>query len=297
MLNQFQRLKAALALLFAMQFAAHTALGECCDRKGCTCPGIPVTRSFRQDRWFVVVTENFQVCCQDSAKANDLARHAEALRTRLKSQWLGDAADADWNPRCQVVLHASRRAYVDASGRGSESTAGSSLVNVSGNRITSRRIDLLGQSEEYLTAALPHELTHVILRDRFVAEEPPVWADEGLAILADPIAKQRRHQQDLAKTHANSVEFSTGELLTTRSYPRADRMGAFYAQSLSLVEFLVNQESPERFVEFIEQVNLQGYDAALQKCYGIEGVVELNRKWRQHSHTPTVSLTRAARTN
>jgi hypothetical protein len=296
MFNQSKRLPAAFALLFVLQFVPQAVLGECCARKGCTCPGIPVTKSFRQDRWFVVVTENFQVCCQDSAKhAEDLARHAEALRTRLNSQWLGDLPDAGWSPRCQVVLHGSRRAYVNASGRGSESTAGSSLVNTSGSRITSRRIDLLGDREEYLTAALPHELTHVILRDRFVADEPPVWADEGVAILADPLAKQGRHQQDLAESHENNTGFSTGELLATSSYPRPDRIGAFYAQSASLVRFLVSQENPERFVEFLEQASLQGYDAALRKCYGVDGVVELDRKWRQHLRTPSVSLTRAAR--
>lgn len=294
MLNQSKRLTVLIALLVGLQYASPAALGECCARKGCTCPGIPVTKTFRQDHWFVVVTENFQVCCQGSAThAEDLARHAEALRTRLNSQWLGDLPDAGWSPRCQVVLHGSRRAYVNASGRGSESTAGSSLVNTSGSRITSRRIDLLGDREGYLTAALPHELTHVILRDRFVAVEPPVWADEGAAILADPVAKQRRHLQDLAGSHSNRTGFSTGELLMTNSYPRPDRIGAFYAQSASLVKFLVNQENPERFVEFIEQATHQGYDAALQKCYGFDGVAELDRKWRQQLRTPAVSLTRA----
>lgn len=295
MLNQSQRLAVLIALLFGMH-SIPTAFGECCARKGCTCPGIPVAKSIRHDHWFVVATENFQVCCQTSAEqAEHLARHAEALRTRLKSHWLGAVPDTAWTPRCQVVVHGSRRAYVTASGRGSESTAGSSLVNVSGSRITSRRIDLLGDREDYLTAALPHELTHVILRDQFVADEPPVWADEGVAILADPLAKQGRHQQDLAESHENNTGFSTGELLATSSYPRPDRIGVFYAQSASLVRFLVSQENPERFVEFLEQASLQGYDAALRKCYGVDGVVELDRKWRQHLRTPSVSLTRAAR--
>jgi hypothetical protein len=35
-------------------------------------------------------------------------------------------------------------------------------------------------------------------------------------------------------------------------------------------------------VEFVEQATVQGYDAALQKCYGIDGVAELDRQWQRH---------------
>lgn len=77
-----------------------------------------------------------------------------------------------------------------AVGPGSEHTVGSSLVTVDKAKIASRRIDLLGDQTEFLTAALPHELTHVILRDRLMSTPPPRWADEGMAVLADTEAKQ-----------------------------------------------------------------------------------------------------------
>src|SRR5262245_51535787 len=66
-------------------------------------------------------TANFRVCCHGPAsQGQDLARRAELLRSELAKKWLGDSALTAWNPRCEIVLHASRRSYTSAVGRGSE---------------------------------------------------------------------------------------------------------------------------------------------------------------------------------
>jgi hypothetical protein len=234
----------------------------------------------------VLETANFQVCCEHTeAPAKHLARHAEALRNALYTKWLGKDAPDKWSPKCQIILYADQRGYVAAVGRGSERTVGSSLVNVDKGRITSRRIDLLGGSTEYLSAALPHELTHVVLKDRFVTTELPRWADEGVAILADTKAKQGRHFKDLRDAIASGTTFHVAGLFTMDGYPRSDRFGAFYGQSASLTEFLVSRKAPETFIEFIERADSDGYDKALQHCYGISGLADLDRQWRRHATT------------
>lgn len=259
-------------------------LAQCCSGRVCACPiGSVELSSHRHGRWFVVESDNFQVCCEQSAgHAENLARHAESVRTALGSKWLGKSLEEKWNPRCQIVLHGSQQSYVSACGRGSERTVGSSLINVIEGRTISRRIDLLGSGTDFLSAALPHELTHVVLRERLPSTGVPRWADEGAAILADSKAKQGRHHKDLADAMLRRTTFQAGELLTKDEYPGPDRMGAFYGQSASLTKFLIERDSPKRFVEFIEKATVQGYDAALQKCYGIDGVTELDRQWQRH---------------
>jgi hypothetical protein len=277
-----------LTVLFVivLSLRSQSLLAQCCSGKVCTCPITSVAASSsRQGRWFVVDSENFQVCCEESAAhAKHLARHAEAVRNALGSKWLGKSIEAKWNPRCQIVLHGSQQSYAIAVGRGSERTVGSSLVKVSEGRTISRRIDLVGGSTDFLSAALPHELTHVILRERFTSTAVPRWADEGAAILADSKVKQGRHYRDLSDALMHRTAFQAGELLTRDEYPGPDRMGVFYGQSASLANFLIDRESPERFVEFVEKATVQGYDAALRKCYGIDSVTELDRQWRRHFH-------------
>jgi hypothetical protein len=207
------------------------------------------------------------------------------LRTALQTKWLGEVPSETWNPKCQIVLHSSQRSYVAAVGRGSERTVGSSLNRVEQDRVVCRRIDLLGGQTNFLTAALPHELTHVILRERFMTTKLPHWADEGIAILADTEAKQGRHFKDLQYAITGRTTFSVAGLLAMDEYPRFDRFGAFYGQSASLTEFLVNQKTPATFIEFIEQASSNGYDKALRQCYGISGLADLDRQWRQHVYS------------
>jgi hypothetical protein len=241
-----------------------------------------VAHNSRHGSWFVVDTENFQICCQSQEPADHLARHAESLRAAFHAKWFCVAPKTTWNPRCQIVLHASQRSYVEAVGRGSEQTVGSSLVTVDKGQITGRRIDLLGGTE-FLSDALPHELTHVVLRERFIKIVLPRWADEGTAILADTRTKQGQHHGDLRAALVTRSTFHAARLLTMQEYPGPEQMGVFYGQSASLAKFLIDRKGHENFVQFIEQAADRGYDAALRQFYDISSVAELDRQWRRHA--------------
>jgi Peptidase MA superfamily len=270
----------SLALLNACVQASTDSDCKCsCSAAGCIC--------YKSGPWCIAETENFQACTTDSEKtAKQLAETAEELRGQLREKWLAESAEtgerASWTPKCQIVLHPNQQSYVAAVGRGSEHTVGSSLVGVDHDQIKSRRIDLVGGRADFLSAALPHELTHVVLKDRFISTSIPRWADEGTAILADTRAKQGRHRNDLTDAFHRHATFAAASLITMEDYPGPDRMGAFYGQSVSLAEFLIDRKRPSRFVEFIELAGTEGYDAALRQCYGIANVDELDHQWRAY---------------
>jgi hypothetical protein len=245
------------------------------------------TRTYRQGRWYVVETANFQVCFEENeAAARRCARHVEMLRIELASKWFGAPADKRWTPRCQIVLHSGRKGYVAAVGGGSEGTLGSSAITFDEGKITSRRIDLLAIDSAFLTNALPHELTHVLLRDRFTSSGTlPRWADEGMAMMADPETKQERHLHDLRTAMANGAEFSAADLLAMRTYPPTKRRQAFYGQSVFVVRLLIARKNPQQFVTFLERAQVAGYNAALRECYGIASMADLDRQWRRDMYT------------
>lgn len=266
----------ALALATA---CAQPLWGACPAGSECTCGPLAHERLSRQPTWVILETDSFRVSSEGAEhSARHVARHAETLRAELAQKWLG-ARQAPWHPKCQIVLHASRGSYTSAVGRGSESTIGSSAVTVAGGAVTARRIDLLSQGDSP-AAALPHELTHVMLQERFAKSTIPRWADEGLAILADDVAKQGRHRLDLQTALARRATIDLAALLTSDDYPAADRWGAFYGQSASLTDMLVSRGTPQRFLDFLERALSAGYDRALFECYGIRSVAELERLWR-----------------
>jgi hypothetical protein len=217
-----------------------------------------------------------------------VARHAECLRNEFAAHWLESAEPPQWKEKCAIFVHAHRASYVAAVGRGGERTIGASLVKQERGRITGRRIDLLGDSNNVLVASLPHELTHVTLADRFPLARLPRWADEGVALLCDPTEKQARHRAALLAAMHKGELLGVGELLSLDAYP-AGRWSAFYGQSASLAEFLIERRSPAEFLRFLELASAKGYDEALQAGYGIHDITELDRQWRrqlEHSTSP-----------
>jgi len=268
-------LSSSVAVRAGDQSAPSPKAETACEEK-CSCCG----------QWFVVETENFQACSVDSqATATLLAKTAESLRRNLQLKWLGADSTKPWTPKCQIVLHPNLDSYVSACGRGSEHTVGTSMFKTEEERIAGRRIDLLGGRPDFLSAALPHELTHVVLKDRFPSTTMPRWADEGAAILADADAKQGRHLHDLETAIAQHTTFSAVKLLTLDDYPRPDQLGAFYGQSISMTEFLIKKDTPATFVNFVQFAASKGYDVALRQFYGISDAGELNRLWRQYVDT------------
>jgi hypothetical protein len=232
------------------------------------------------DKWCIAETSNFRVCSELTLQdACRLARCAEALRGRLSSTWLGDQVQQNWSPKCQIILYATKRHYIAAVGRGSERTLGSSRIDTRGDRITLRRIDLVGESVDYLSAALPHELTHVVVRDRFVTNGLPRWADEGMALLADSLHKQQLHDRDLQSALAAGNHCNVADLLCAEDYPKD--VATFYAQSASLTRFLVVQKGPQAFVDFIVKAERDGTEQSLKSCYSFVSISALDRTWKR----------------
>jgi hypothetical protein len=246
------------------------------DPSGVPAPAITGTATRASSANFEV---NGAAATQD---ARQVAQLCERWRLKLQTYWL-QASTESWSPRCQVVVHATKQSYLAAVGRGGEATRGASWIEFQAKQVSKRRIDLLGVSDLGLTA-LAHEMTHVIFADLFQGRQPPRWADEGAAMLADTLEKQQLHQRDLEQAVASRSEFRVGELFSLEQYPQPHRVPGFYGQSVSLAAFLARRDDPAKFISFIERVLDDGHDRALQDVYGIAGANSLETEWRAHRH-------------
>jgi hypothetical protein len=66
----------------------------------------------------------------------------------------------------------------------------------------------------WMTSALPHELTHVVLAEKFTRKQIPRWANEGMAILSEPAARQATRRAAMQRALATTGRFAAGELAT-----------------------------------------------------------------------------------
>ena len=236
----------------------------------------------RQSAWALTESANFRLFSRAAApRGSTLTADFELLRQRLFSYWTENEKPASWSPKCDIVLHETDASYLAEVGSQAGSTVASSLLDDRGGKIVTRRIDVRGSCADWRRSAFPHELTHIVLADRFVGKTLPRWADEGMAILADPVDKQTLHWRDLQTAMVRRQAFRTVELMELRDYPAANRWGPFYGQSASLVRFLLERESPKKFLDFVDICGKQGSAAALKSVYRIDSTAACEQAWRQ----------------
>lgn len=149
-----------------------------------------------------------------------------------------------------------------------------------------------------------HELSHVVTYQMTLNcyGDLPTWLDEGLATYAEgepePNLKARL-QRAISQDQLHSVKSLSS------SFPaQAEAANLAYAQSYSLVDFLIRRYGQEKMLSLLAAFK-EGltYDEALQKVYGWDRD-GLDREWRQSlglaprpaplpTHTPTPALTPA----
>jgi hypothetical protein len=228
--------------------------------------------------WQVHETASFRIFHTDPALAEQAAEAAEAVRARQGTRWGSRAVHSTWSPRCDIYLYPTARDFARMTGQ-PETSPGFSTMGVSGGQIVARRVNLRADHPQVLSAILPHEVTHVVLADVFNEQQIPRWADEGMAVLAEPAAEQAGRASDLSAPLTERRVFQLGQLMSI-DYPEAKHWSLFYAQSVSLTRFLVGQGTPAQFVAFIKSSQRQGADAALREVYKIEGLADLETRWR-----------------
>jgi hypothetical protein len=235
--------------------------------------------------WSVAETANFRIFHKQSkSRVEKVARVAEATRRAMSRKWFGKVGP-DWNPKCDLYLHADGKEYQHFTGVAA-SSPGHSRIESEAGRVVGRRIDLRCDNPNLLRAVLPHETTHVVLAGRFGKFQVPRWADEGMAVLTEPADKLKLHRKNLERCRRDGELFPVRKLMLLDEYPPARRVGAFYAQSVSLVDFLAKKGGPVTFSRFLKDALLDGYAPALRKHYHFNNFDGLQTAWSRQAFGP-----------
>lgn len=243
--------------------------------------------------WHVRETANFTIYHTDADLAERAGKAAEAVRAQQAKRWGSTATRSSWNPRCEIYLYPTSREFAQHTGQ-PESSPGFSTMGMHGARVTTRRVNLRADHPQMLEAILPHEVTHVVLADLFTQQQIPRWADEGMAVLAEPATEQQSRAADLTAPLKEGRVFKLSDLMAI-DYPNAEAWSLYYAQSVSLTQFLVKLGTPEQFIAFVRGAQRTGIEASLRSVYKIEGFPDLEDRWQKFALRQAGELTASSR--
>jgi hypothetical protein len=234
-----------------------------------------------KEGWQVAETRYFFIFHNQSREQVErVATIAETTRRDMYRKWFG-VDGVDWSPKCELILHSTGADYSAMTAVPGSSPGHSRIErDPSGQRVVKRRMDLRCDNPGMMEAVLPHETTHIVLAGMFDNHHVPRWADEGMAVLTEPSYKVEQHRRNLAKSQQEGLLFGVRELMQLEDYPESRRIGAFYAQSVCLVEFMAELRGPKEFASFVRDGLRDGYDAALRKHYEMD-MNELHERWQQ----------------
>ncbi|HVS39452.1 MAG TPA: hypothetical protein VMS17_28095 [Gemmataceae bacterium] len=271
----------SFAAFFFGNFLSNPALQAAAAESS---PTVEVRCTPRQDgdEWAVARTANFCIYHNQSREvAEKAARIVETVRAAAAKKWFGEPLPT-WDEPCSIYLYASAADYSLATGQPPQ-MAGHSTFDLRDGRVVGRRIDLHCDDPNALVGVLPHEATHVVLAGRFGDRRLPHWADEGMAVLSEPRDHVDLHLRNLPRHRRNDELFPVEQLMEMDGYPDGRYIGAFYAESVSLVKFLSDEKGPKVFARFLREGMDDGYEAALKKEYDINGFDDLQQCWQRYA--------------
>lgn len=172
-------------------------------------------------------------------------RIAEDLGFRRMNFWL-------WDNRAIIYIHDDAVSYQRATGQPAWS-GGSAQPR-------SKMIHSFSGAAVFLETILPHEIGHIIFREFVGFDNPaiPAWLEEGVASYEQ---EERFMQADtLVRAAKSQGTFFTYERLSlARPQALSDdkAVAVFYAESVSIVDFMLKEYGKEAFVGFCQ--NLRDY--------------------------------------
>ncbi len=232
-------------------------------------------------------SEHFAVRARNATLAQLVAGEAEAALSRISSLILPQ----DYPHSADIYIWSDHADYL-ANAAGAPEWSGGSFTIAVRDGVVTRRIDLTQLDEKgnfstvMLDRVLPHEMSHLVVKEHFGDAACPLFLNEGLAMLAESeLENSRLIIAGGAVATGRKIELQ--KLLVTAK-PDGGHKGTFYAESLSFTHFLHSRLGTDRFKAFLKNVKdgctvSDALQRVLYVPYDRDFLDSLSRAWEAHA--------------
>jgi hypothetical protein len=177
--------------------------------------------------------------------------------------------------KVSIYIYKDQDEYIIASKQGEWSSG----VALGGQKI----IRTYPQAAGFFDTLLPHELTHIIFHHYIGGSaELPRWFSEGVAMYQEK-AKRFGAHQDVKKAIEDGRFLNLRQLTSFRLLPTtpAEDVLLFYAESASVVSFLIEDMGEIRFQRFCRNLReSRSFEKTLVSTYRkFKDIEDINQEW------------------
>ncbi|MCD4779201.1 MAG: hypothetical protein K8S27_01440 [Candidatus Omnitrophica bacterium] len=188
-----------------------------------------------------------------------------------------------WDNRVKIYIYPDSTTFVKKTGQPEWSKGGAVAYHPN---LKSKVIISYDQQDDFIYNVLPHEIGHLTLKD-FVREEPlPLWVEEGVAQFLERDKVKYVHAYMKKRIQENDfVAFKRLNRYDIRQEMDPEKVQLYYAQSLSLIDFLIKNYGSLRFGRMCRRVrDGTAFDQAFLQVYKpeITSFSALEKKWLRY---------------
>ncbi|MDP2654614.1 MAG: hypothetical protein Q8Q08_11380 [Candidatus Omnitrophota bacterium] len=150
-----------------------------------------------------------------------------------------------WDERAKIFIFPDQRSFMQATGQPAWSKG---YADRDSYLFESRAIVTYFQEDRLVDGLLPHEISHLILRDFIGEASVPIWFEEGVAQLEEAgKSAEASRTMKLLVPRRQHIPFGLFMAMDVRREKDPRKAQIFYAQSLSVVEFLIKKYGSDTF--------------------------------------------------
>ncbi|MCF7886914.1 MAG: hypothetical protein K9L71_00680 [Candidatus Omnitrophica bacterium] len=187
-----------------------------------------------------------------------------------------------WDNRAKIFIAKDKKEYLDNFNCPNWSTA---CVDYGAKKIYTYT------GQKYFISILAHELTHIIFREYIKRQDLPLWLDEGMAVYIETKFSDSKYQgfsghiKEMIKNNSFIPFKELTEINIKSLREKSDSyVGAFYLQSFSLINFIIERYKRYRFSQFLWNFKSEpDLRKALSKTYyQLKSLKDLEEKWKTY---------------
>jgi hypothetical protein len=227
--------------------------------------------------------ENFTVYTPDQPPSQELASNlaravldkAEQCRKQIALEWLGEELPPSVGPTMINVRFSD------------EPNKGLTWAKDHPDR-KYHALFLVVSGEEAIDDLLSHEMVHCVLATRFPhPRRLPAWIEEGIASRYDGPTRQAVRQKLVQWFVSTGNWPRLNSVLGAESIPPHDQEA--YAVCTTVTDVLLKKGDKKMLIRFAGMVEQAGLDRALNECYGIRSIDELESLWKSSLAGSTIT--------